>query len=204
VPVRLIVWSDYLCPWCYNAAVRLRRLEEEFGDQLEVEYRSFLLRPEPDPRRTLEQFRRYTESWLRPAADTDAGTFQVWAGDAGPPSHSVPPHLVAKAAATLGRDAFRTMHERLLHAYFADNRDITDQDTLQAIWREAELPEAGFVRRADPELLQQVIDQHKEAVELGIDGVPCVRMAGRDGWVTGAQPLALYRRWIERSLREAD
>ena len=28
-PVRLVVHSDYLCPWCYNAAVRLRRDHQE-------------------------------------------------------------------------------------------------------------------------------------------------------------------------------
>ena len=30
-----------------------------------------------------------------------ARSFRVWEGDAGPPSHSVPPHLVAKAAASI-------------------------------------------------------------------------------------------------------
>ena len=53
-PVNLIVYSDYLCPWCYNAAVRLRRLEGELGADLHLEWRSFLLRPRPDPGRTLE------------------------------------------------------------------------------------------------------------------------------------------------------
>ena len=200
MPVRLIVWSDYLCPWCYNAAVRIRRLEEEFGDQLEVTYRSFLLRPEPDPRRTLEQFRRYTESWLRPAADADAGTFRVWASDAGPPSHSVPPHLVAKAAATLGRDAFRTMHERLLHAYFAESRDITDAATLQAIWAEAGLPPAEFARSADPMLRHAVLAEHAAALEAGVTGVPAVQMEGRDTALVGAHPIETWRRWIARSL----
>ena len=89
--------------------MRLRRLEGEFGDRVQLEWRTFLLRPYADSRRTLDEFRTYTRSWMRPAAEPDGGTFQVWTGDAGPPSHSVPPHLVAKAAATLGQyegDAF--------------------------------------------------------------------------------------------------
>ncbi len=101
-PVRLIAYSDYLCPWCYNGSVRLRRIEQEFEGRIELEYRSFLLRPEPARGRDLEKFRAYTESWRRPAAEPDSGTFRVWQDGAGPPSHSVPPHLVAKAAATLG------------------------------------------------------------------------------------------------------
>lgn len=119
--------------------MRLRRVEAEFGDDVRLDWRTYLLRPHPDPTRTLEQFRAYTRSWLRPAAEPDTGTFHVWEGGAGPPSHSVPPHLVSKAAATLGPDAFEAIHERLLHAYFAENRDVTDPDTLRAVWREAGL-----------------------------------------------------------------
>jgi len=149
---------------------------------------------------TIEQFRAYTRSWLRPAADADAGTFRVWATDAGPPSHSVPPHLVAKAAAALGKEAFGAIHERLLHGYFAENRDITDTDTLAAIWREAGLPPSELAIAADPELLRATIDQHNEAIRLGVNGVPAVLLAGNDVPITGALPLESYRRWIERAL----
>lgn len=199
-PVRLIAWSDYLCPWCYNATVRLGRIEEEFAGRVVVEWRTFLLRPRPDPARTLEQFRAYTKSWLRPAAEPDSGTFRVWATDAGPPSHSVPPHLVVKAAAALGPHAFHAMHARLLHAYFAENRDITAPETLAAIWAEAGLPAADLALAEDPALLDATIDQHNEAVRLGVNGVPAVLMAGNDVPITGALPLDAYRRWVRRAL----
>ncbi len=32
--VRLDVFSDYLCPWCYNAAVRLREIQQAYGDRV--------------------------------------------------------------------------------------------------------------------------------------------------------------------------
>ncbi len=180
--------------------MRLRHIQQEFGERVRIEWRSFLLRPRPDPSRTLEKFRTYTRSWMRPAADPDGGTFRVWATNAGPPSHSIPPHLAAKAAATLGEDAFQRMHERLLHAYFAENRDITDTGTLQALWQEAGLPEEAFVHTSDAALLRATLAEHNEALEHGVSGVPAVRMQGRDGLVIGAQPLDLYRRWIRRSL----
>jgi predicted DsbA family dithiol-disulfide isomerase len=182
--------------------VRLRRLQQEFGEHLHIDWRSFLLRPRPDPNRTLEKFRAYTHSWLRPASDPDGGTFRVWATDAGPPSYSVPPHLAAKAAASLGPGAFDRIHERLLHAYFAENRDITDLETLRAVWNEAGLPEAEFERVADESLLRKTADEHNEAIEYGVTGVPAVRMEGRDGLVMGAQPLELYQRWVKRALEE--
>jgi predicted DsbA family dithiol-disulfide isomerase len=180
--------------------VRLRRIETEFGDDARIATRSFLLRPYPDPGRTLERFRDYTRSWLRPASDADAPPFRVWATDAGPPSHSIPPHLVAKAAATIGDDAFRRLDDALFRAYFTENRDITEEATLRAIWREAGLPDEGFARAADPALLERVVAEHDEALEHGVTGVPAVRMEGRDGLVVGAQPYETYRAWVRRAL----
>ena len=197
-PLRLIVHSDYLCPWCYNVAVRLERIEEESDGAVRLSWHSYLLRPEPEPGRSLEKFRAYTRSWLRPAEEPDGGTFQVWQGDAGPPSHSIPPHLVAKAAAALGDDAFRRVHRALLEAYFAHSRDITDPATLHALWLESGLPEAGLARAGAPYLLEQTLAEHAEAVGLGMNGVPSVRVEGDDAFVTGAFPVEMYRRWIAR------
>jgi predicted DsbA family dithiol-disulfide isomerase len=182
--------------------VRLRRIRSELGDAVRVEPRAFLLRPYP-AQRSLEEFRAYTRSWLRPASDPDAPTFQVWEGNAGPPSHSVPPHLVAKAAATLGDEAFERIDARLMQAYFAENRDITDPATLRALWRESGLPEPELARAADPALLHETFAEHNEALERGVTGVPAVRIEGREGLVVGAQPPDVYRRWVERALANA-
>jgi len=195
---RLIVYSDYLCPWCYLAEHRLGLLQRELGDALALEWRSFLLRPRPEPARDLEKFMRYTQSWLRPAAEPDAPVFRVWESSEGPPSHSVPAHLAAKAAAALGPEAFASLHARLLRGYFEQSRDVSSADTLRAIWSEAGLPDDGFAACFDDRLVAQTLAEHNEAVSLGITGVPAVRVAGTDAFVLGAQPLATYRRWVER------
>jgi len=198
-PARLIVHSDYLCPWCFNAAVRLQAIEEEFGDAVEITWRSFLLRPAPEAR-SMEQFRAYTRSWLRPAAEPDAGTFRVWSTDEGPPSHSLPPHLVAKAAATLGRDAFARVHAALWRAYFTESRDVTRRATLRRLWDEAGLPAEAFARAESDEIVQATLAEHDAAVRGGITGVPTVMAEGQDVAIPGALPLATYRRWV-RHLR---
>jgi predicted DsbA family dithiol-disulfide isomerase len=164
-----------------------------------VEWRSFLLRPWPGAVRDIEKFRAYTKSWLRPAAEPESGTFRVWEGDAGPPSHSIPPHLIAKAAAQLGDESFRRIHGRLLRAYFAENRDVTDPETLRALWGEAGLPDAEFQRSEDPQLLHETLRQHDEALEAGVTGVPAVLLAGNDAVIVGAHPLELYQRWFART-----
>ncbi len=191
-----------------NADVRLRRLESEYAGRVELEFRAFLLRPEPRPApeseeaatRALEKFRRYTKSWQRIGADPDAGAFRVWGSDEGPPSHSIPAHLVAKAAARLGREPFARLHERLFRAYFVESRDISDLPTLHSLWRELGLADAGFEAHRDPALLREVLSEHNEALELGATGVPAVRLDGNSAVIVGAQPAELYRRWIERSL----
>jgi len=198
--VVLDVWSDYLCPWCNVAASRLAALEREFEGALELRWKSFLLRPRPEPGRDLEKFRRYTESWRRAAEEEPAARFQIWASDEGPPTHSIPAHLAAKAAAALGPGAFASLHAALLRAYFEESRDISRPETLAALWREAGLPEAELARTRDPELLRRVIAEHDEAVELGVGGVPAVRLAEGDVAITGAQPTETYRRWIRKNL----
>lgn len=203
-PVRFIVYSDYLCPWCFNASVRLHRLEEENPGRVELVWRSYLLRPEPraaDPSgEALEKFRRYTRSWLRPAAEADSGEFRVWEGDEAPPSHSIPAHVVAKAAARIDSLAFRRLHLRLLRAYFAENRDISDPQTLRACWGDSGLASERFSESEDPSLVQEVLADHREALDCGATGVPGVRLDGNPAVIVGAQPLELYQRWLDRTI----
>src|SRR5262249_45719578 len=103
--VRLVVYSDFLCPWCWNAATRLASVERSLGPAVAIEWKSYLLRPRPEPGRDLEKFRAYTQGWLRVAADEPRAPFVPWASDAGPPSHSLPAHVAAKAARSLGEEA---------------------------------------------------------------------------------------------------
>jgi predicted DsbA family dithiol-disulfide isomerase len=201
--VHLVVWSDYLCPWCYVGTTRLERLEHDLGSGLTIEWRAFLLRPMPDPGRTLERFRTYTQSWLRPAAEEDAPPFRPWATDAGPPSHSIPPHVVAKAAVAVGPAAFHALHGRLLRAYFEENRDITERATLQGLWREAGLDDARFPAADAPALEAAVLADHRDALAHGVTGVPSVMLAGTDVPMLGALPYETYRRWVTRAHERA-
>lgn len=189
--------------------MRLRRLEDEYEGRIELIWKSYLLRPQKrehsDREAALEKFRHYTKSWLRPAAEPDGGDFQVWQSDEGPPSHSVPAHLVSKAAARLGRAEFQRLHERLMRAYFKENRDISRPEVLRELWLDVGLPEEALAVATEPEILQEVIDDHRSAQELGATGVPAVQLEGNPAIIVGAHPEELYRRWFDRSLarREA-
>jgi len=187
-----------------NAAVRLRGLEEEYAGQMQLEWRSFLLRPERrvhrDREAALEKFRAYTQGWQRIGAEPDAGEFETWHSDEGPPSHSIPAHVVSKAAARLGKPAFEGIHERLLRAYFQESRDVSHPDVLRELWLEVGLAAEAFPDLEDAALIDEIIADHREALELGATGVPAVRLVGNDAVIVGAHPLELYRRWIDRTL----
>jgi len=200
-PVRFIAYSDYLCPWCWNASRRLERLAVEYEGQIEIEWRSYLLRPEKkEVARDLERFRKYTESWMRPGSESDAGPFRVWSTDEGPPSHSVPPHRVAKAAARVSPEAFGKMHTRLMSSYFAENRDISSFDVLRELWDGEALPSDAFEVAHSDEIESLIFSEFEEARRLGATGVPAMRRADNEAVIVGAHPESLYRRWIERSL----
>ena len=69
--------------------MRLEQLSERVGDLVAIEWRSYLLRPEPrEP--SMEEFRAYTQSWLRPASMAPEVSFVPWATDDVQPSHSLP------------------------------------------------------------------------------------------------------------------
>ena len=137
---------------------------------------------------------------MRPNSEDDAGTFKIWQSEHGPPSHSIPPHLLAKAAARLDTEAGVRIRDRLFVAYFSENLDITDPDTMRSLWQECGLSESDYEGVAAPELLQEVMEQHREAMSFGVPGVPAIMLVGNDVPITGAHPRSLYRRWIDRTL----
>ena len=126
--------------------------------------------------------------------------FRVWSSDEGPPSHSVPPHFAAKTAARLGPEAFEKVHERLLKAYFTENRDITDAGVLQELWEELGLPSESLETSNDTEILNEIMSEHNAAVNQGVSGVPAIIMEGLPGPFVGAQEEETYRRIIRKAI----
>jgi len=124
--------------------------------------------------------------------------FRPWATDEGPPSHSVPPHLAAKAAARISPEAFEKYHDHLMVAYFTENRNITDQKVLKEIWVNLDLPSDAFRVSEEDDILQEVVAEHNEAVNLGITGVPAVTMEGLPFPMVGVQNDEVYYRLISQ------
>jgi len=176
--------------------VCLDKVQTEVGDALTIEWRSYLLRPYPEPK-PLEAFRRYTKSWMRPAGQEDAGEFRVWQSDAEPPSHSIPPNVAVKAAAA--QNAFGPYHMALMHAYFWENRNVTARSTIVEVAKSCGLDVASFERDLDnPALTQAVMDDHHEAMKRAISGVPAV-IVNDVFQIPGSQEKAVYLQLVQKA-----
>ncbi len=178
--------------------MRLDELARRQGDDITIEWRSFLLRPTPEDR-DRDEFVAYTDKWARPAGMEPAATFSFpWSGDT-PPSSSAPAAVAGKVAAGFGAEAGRRFHHDVLEAYFSRNLTISDPDVLFDVAEQAGIDRAEFAASYHDQyqpLLRQVYDEHNLAINSGITGVPAVVVDDRY-LVPGAVDVEQYEQVLE-------
>ncbi|MGV9235149.1 DsbA family oxidoreductase [Streptomyces nigra] len=215
--MRVEIWSDIACPWCYVGKARFEKALAAFPhrDQVEVVHRSFELDPGRAKGDIQPVITMLTKKYGMSAAQAQAGEENLGAQAA----------AEGLAYRTEGRDHGNTfdMH-RLLHlakrhgrqdeliqilyrANFAEERSVFAEgdDRLVELAVEAGL-DADEVRRvlADPEAYaDDVRADEREAAQLGATGVPFFVLDRAYG-VSGAQPAevftqALTQAWGDRS-----
>ena len=195
-PVRLDVFSDYLCPWCYNAAVRLHDVEREYGDRLRIHWRTFPLIPDRQPgRRATEKTR---EGRRRVSAEEPRALFAPPDLDSALPASSVPALTAAKCAEGQGEGAFARFHSRLFVAHFHDNLDISRPEVLWNVARECGLDvERLQADYAKGDAYQAVLHDCAEGTAwFGVSAIPTVIFDEKLSLV-GAVPVERYRDVID-------
>jgi predicted DsbA family dithiol-disulfide isomerase len=105
-------------------------------------------------------------------------------------------------AAALARDAgrFDPMHRALFKAFFEEGRDIADPAVLLDVGRSVGLDENALRDSLqDERYVGEVLDNQRQAQELGISSVPALIVVGGDQayLISGAQPLEMVRRAVE-------
>jgi predicted DsbA family dithiol-disulfide isomerase len=195
-PVRLDVFSDYLCPWCYNAAVRLWEVAEAHGDRVRVHWRAFPLIPDQQPGRRVTGKTR--EGRQRVAAEEPRASFVAPDLDLPLPSSSVPAQTAAKCALRQGDAAFERFHRGLFVAHFRDNLDIGRRDVLRSLARECGLDVDRFdADYAGGEAYESVLHDCAEgAAWFGVSALPTVIFDEKLSLV-GAVPARRYHEMIE-------
>lgn len=181
--------------------MRLAAIEAEFGDQVNVEWKAFLLRAEPEPR-PMDKFTKYTTSWVRPGEMEPRALFREWSGEHQPPSHSLPSSIAGKAAQTFGAEAYRAFSMGMFKAYFTENRTISERSVQLDVAEAAGIDRAAFAEVLNDEtkeLEHSVWEDFQYAVQNEVTAVPSVVVENQ--WVLpGALDEEQYRRIVQRAI----
>ncbi|MDQ1677794.1 MAG: hypothetical protein QOC93_2938 [Actinomycetota bacterium] len=217
--MRVEIWSDVVCPWCYIGKRRFEAALDQFPqrDQLVIEWKSFELDPG-------------AESATTPAEAGDSGYAERLASKYGTTARAAQQMLdqMTETAATVGLDfhferavhantfdAHQVIHlglergvqnavkERLLRAYFTEGALVGDRETLARLGAEAGL-DADEVRTAldEQRYAAAVRADEADAARLGISGVPFFVVDRKYG-VNGAQPAEQILELLQRAWSEA-
>ncbi len=206
--MRIEIWSDVVCPWCY---IGKRRLEEALAsfahrDEVEIVWRSFQLDPTA-PKVATESIatalgRKYgggDEAGRQMVEQMQQVALEVGLDFSGYPDakrvNTIDAHRVLHAAG----DRRGELKEALLRAYFVEVRNVADHDELTAIASGVGLDEDD-VRRvlASDEHRAEVDADIDAAQDLGAGGVPFFVVDRRYG-ISGAQPTEVFTRTLERA-----
>jgi predicted DsbA family dithiol-disulfide isomerase len=195
-PVRLDVFSDYLCPWCYNAAVRLRDVEQAYGDQVRVHWRTFPLIPDRQPGRRATA--KTQAARQRVGAEEPRALFVAPELDVPLPASSVPALTAAKSAERQGDSVFQRFHDALFVAHFRDNLDISRYDVLCDLAHACGLDLPHFRNDyASSEVYEAVLHDCAEGTGwFGVSALPTVIFNEKLSLV-GAVPVERYRLMID-------
>jgi len=175
--------------------VRLRDIEEAYGDRVRVHWRTFPLIPGEQPDRRVTQKTR--DGWQRIGGEEPRACFVPPALDAPLPSSSIPALTAAKCAERQGGAAFERFHERLFTAHFRDHLDIGRADVLRSLARETALDLARFEADYAGDAYEAVLrDCAEGAAWFGVSGLPTVILDEKLSLV-GAVPTERYRLLID-------
>jgi len=212
--LRIDIWSDIACPWCYVGKRRLEQALARFAHAGEVEivWRAFELDPSaPRVRDAMQSYverlgRKYgttptqAQAMIDRMVDTAAQDGLALRFDHIRPGNTFDAHRLLHLAHERGVQG--ALKERLLRAYLTEGVAIGEPEALAPLAREVGLDdtEVGDVLGGD-RYGSEVRQDEAIARELGISGVPFFVLGSRLG-VSGAQPVdvllgALERAWAE-------
>lgn len=217
--LRVDIWSDIACPWCYIGKRRFEAGVAQFARQfpdieVEVETHSYELAPDtPDnfegseidfltkhkgmPRERVEDMlEQMTQMAALEGIEFDFEKLQH--------ANTSRAHRVLHLAKSQGLQA--EMLDRLFRAYFTEGRRVSDAETLAELGEEVGLDEDEVRDAFDDEDFEDAVERDiTRARMLGVNGVPYFLFEEKYA-VSGAQPAATFADVLEQvlSLREND
>jgi predicted DsbA family dithiol-disulfide isomerase len=210
--MKIEIWSDVVCPWCYVGKRRFENALQRFAhrESVDVLWRSFELDPSAPPIRTGDPAQRLADKYgisRDQASQRQEHIVQLAASeglhfrfDAAQSGNTFDAHRLLHLAHERGvQDEVK---ERLFRAYFSEAEPIGDRDTLVRLVSDAGIP-ASDVRNVleSDSFADDVRADEREARELGITGVPFFVFDRRYG-VSGAQPTDVLLQVLDQTWAE--
>jgi len=213
--MRIDVWSDVVCPWCYIGKRRLEEALANSGDTATIVWHSFQLDPSStndDPRdlatRIGEKYGRGPEWGLQANAHVTELAAELGLDyhlDQAKSANTVDAHRLLQLARELvdagqvPADTQNRLEERLFKAYFTDGLPVGDHATLTELATEVGLP-SDRVREvlASTTYAEEVAADQAQALAYGANGVPFFVIDEKYG-VSGAQPVEVFQEALRRA-----
>lgn len=198
----LVMFSDFICPFCYIGFETVRKLKPEFGFALE--WKGFQIHPEwPSAGMAAAEYRRGMDPETR---RTMWGRIASLGETVGLEMKS--PELLANSRLALEAAEFakecgkaESFEERVFRAYFNDNLNIGSQGVLGELAVEVGLDRDELNLALESSRYQQRLDDNARAAhERGVDGVPTFFVG--DYPLVGAQSEQVMRQILQRYVQK--
>lgn len=211
--MRVEVWVDLVCPWCFVGKRRFERALAGFAHRAEVQlvHRSFQLDPTLPPGKAFGQTEilqskygmsheqaRTAQARLERLGAVEGIELRLTDGLTG---NTFDAHRLVHLAKARGLED--AAMERFYRAHFSEQRSLFDHPSLIELAGEAGLDREEVARvLAGADYAAAVRADAAEAQALGARGVPFFVLAERFG-VSGAQPAEVFSEVLARAWAEA-
>jgi predicted DsbA family dithiol-disulfide isomerase len=211
--LKIEIWSDFVCPFCYIGKRRLELALDEFKykEQVKLVFKSYELDPNSKawPNQNIHEYLASRKGMpvdyakqLNENVGKQARTVGlIYNFDTMQHTNTFDAHRVAKYAETkqLGNE----MTEKLLHAYFTDSELISDHETLKRLASEVGLEADDVEDLLDTKRFSKRVREDEDlARQIGVQGVPFF-VFNETYAVSGAQPKEVFLQVLEKVWEEA-
>jgi predicted DsbA family dithiol-disulfide isomerase len=212
--MRVDIWSDVVCPWCYVGKARFEKALSDFEhrDEVEVVFHSFELDPTyPKDKRGETNLQMLSSKYgmppdqARQAEGRVAGLAQaegIGFDSERPIGNTFDIHRVLHLG--LDKGVQRELVDAVNAAYFAQARQVFDRDVITEVAAGAGLDAAEVGKVLDSDAYADEVKQDEaQAGQLGINGVPFFVFDMALG-VSGAQPTELFTSALSQAWERTD
>ena len=172
--LKITVFSDYICPFCYVGHHRLMRLRDEYD--LKINWCFIEIHPETSPEGEPVASLEYpSEQWNQLMQNLEAVAKEegIAMAEHSFTTNSKDALLLSEAAKEQGREKFYALHEKLFTAFFVDSRNIGNRDILRELATESGIG-SDVIELAwqDKKYQQRILSNYHAAREHEIQAVP--------------------------------